>query len=70
LKDRFKASRDRQRVHRFGSEGVDGGMPRKFQRPWQPLLSKAALRAMAAEAFANTDASIKIQRVQPNKAKR
>jgi hypothetical protein len=57
-------------VHRFGSEGVDGGMPRKFQRPWQPLLSKAALRAMAAEAFANTDASIKIQRVQPNKAKR
>jgi hypothetical protein len=69
MKDRFKTGSDRQRMHRFGSEGIDGGMPREFQRPWQPLLSKAALRAMAAEAFANT-AKLNMRRLQPANAKR
>jgi hypothetical protein len=66
MKDRFKQSNDRQRIHRFGRE-PEGQTSREFLQ--RPPLSKTELRAMAAQALANT-ASIKIQRVQPNKAKR
>jgi hypothetical protein len=69
LKDRFKASRDRQRMHRFGREPVDRQTPREFLQPYRPPLSKGDLRELLASAVANS-ASIKIQRVQPNKAKR
>jgi hypothetical protein len=69
MKDRFKNLSDRQRMHRFGSEQVDGGMPRELQPPPRPHLSKAAQREMLAMAVANT-ASIKVQRLQPNKAER
>jgi hypothetical protein len=68
VKDRFKQSNDRQRIHRFGRE-LEGQTSREFLQPYRPPLSKGDLREMLASAFANT-ASIKIQRVQPNKAKR
>ena len=69
MKDRFKNLSDRERMHRFGSEQVDGGMPRELQPPPRPHLSKGDLREMLAAAVANT-AGIKVQQVQPNKAKR
>ena len=69
MKDRFKTSTDQQRMNRFGSEPVDGQTPREFQPPPRPHLSKGDLREMLARAVANT-ASIKVERVQPNKAKR
>jgi hypothetical protein len=69
MKDRFKNSRDQQQMHRYGAEQVDGGTPREFLPPPRPHLSKGDLRKMLARAVANT-ASIKVERVQPNKAKR
>ena len=66
MKDRFKISRDRQRMNRVGSERANGETPREFRRPWEPRLSKAQLRALAAEAFANT-ATIRIRRISQNK---
>jgi hypothetical protein len=69
MKDRFKSSSDRQRMHRYGSEQVDGEMPRELQPPPRLYQSKDALREMLARAVANT-AGIKVQQVQPNKAKR
>ncbi len=56
-------------MHRFGSEQVDGGMPRELQPPPRPHLSKGDLREMLARAVAN-NAAIKVLQVQPNKAKR
>jgi len=68
MKDRFKKSKDRQRIHRFGRE-AEGQTSRAFLQPYRPPLSKGNLREMLASAFANT-ASIKIQRLQQHKAKR
>ena len=68
MKDRFKQSNDRQRIHRFGRE-PEGQTPRDFLQAYRPPLSKGDLREMLATAIANT-ASIKVQRVQPSKAKR
>ena len=56
-------------MHRFGSEQVDGGMPAELRPPPRLHQSKDALREMLARAVANT-ASIKVQQLQPNKAKR
>jgi uncharacterized protein YneF (UPF0154 family) len=57
MKDRYKNTGDRQRIQRGRSL-------------WRsPRLRKDELRTMAAEAFRNT-AGIKVQQVQPNKAKR
>jgi hypothetical protein len=63
MKNRFKNLSDRERMHRFGSEQVDGGMPRELQPPPRPHLSKGDLREMLARAVANTG-GIKIQRVK------
>jgi hypothetical protein len=57
MRDRYKNTGDRQRIQRGRSL-------------WRsPRLRKDELRTMAAEAFRNT-AIIKVQRVQPSKAKR
>jgi hypothetical protein len=69
MKDRFKNLSDRERMHRYGAEAVDGGMPVDFRQPPRQHLGKVELHEMLARAVANT-ASIKVERVQPNKARR
>jgi len=66
MKDRFKSSRDRQRMHRFGRE-PEGQTPRESLQP-SPL-SKGDLREILASALANT-VSIKIQRVKSKRGER
>jgi len=66
VKDRFKQSNDRQRMHRFGREPEEQ-TPRGLQ-PYRSPLSKGDLREMLTTAIANT-ATIKVQRVQQNKPK-
>ena len=65
----FSREHERARLQRFGSERVDGEIPRELQPPPRLHQSKDALREMLAAAVANT-ASIKIRRLPPNKAKR
>jgi hypothetical protein len=63
MRDRFKNSKDQQRMPRYGSETVDGGTPREFQPSPRPHLSKGDLREMLASAVANT-AALKVQRMK------
>jgi hypothetical protein len=54
MKDRFKCSKERQRIRRFDSEPLDGQWPRELQQQYRPTVSKAELRAQLAEAMART----------------
>jgi hypothetical protein len=53
---------------RRGSEPIERQMAVDFRQPYRQHLSKTELRALVAEAFANT-AKLEIQRT-PNKPKR
>ena len=56
--------RQRQRQQRFGSESVNGDLPRELYARPRAHLSKAELRTMAMHAMANTP-NLQIKKLKP-----